>query len=431
MAYFIVETKEQLSNLPKVEKCFVDLVTLSEDNHPKLTSPCVLYYNDYQKGYIIPINHDEGFSLELEVVQSFLQDIPEIYLYDKKWHSYFLDLPQSTDIYFVVPATETVDVQCYTLLHNDFYNRFRYVDTVNALIPISKHYERCECMFEVIRAYTDGNEDLQWFNEYMEAYKWVEEQGIKIDERIFDKYYEPTWKARSIKDDKIYTSYNLYNITSRPTNAFNSINFLALPKDKSRAAFIPSNDKFIEFDFDGYHLRLIANLLNMEIPANESIHIFLGKQYFGKEELTDEEYQESKKITFRQLYNGVEDEVADIELFKYVDTFIKSMWANYQEKGYLILPNGRRLVQDKANPQKLFNYYIQCLETVNNTKKLLKLKQLLQDKCSRVVLVVYDSILIDFAVKDGRDTLDQIKAILEEDNYVVKTQIGNNYDFSS
>ena len=435
MAYFIIETEEQLSNLPKVDKCFIDLITLSEENHPKLTSPCVIYYNDFNKGYIIPINHEEGFSLSLGKVKEFLQDSSVVYLFDKKWHSYFLDTTENyidvyhtiLDIHGEVPS----NLECYTNLHSDFYNKFKYVEDVNKLIPISKHYERCECMFGLLRQYIGEESNLAWQNTYTDAYKWVEEQGIAINEKVFDKYYEPTWKARSIKDGKIYTKYNLYNITSRPTNAFNGINFLALPKDQSRAAFVPQNDRFIEFDFDGYHLRLIANLLNLQIPTDKSIHVFLGQHYFGKEELTDEEYQESKKITFRQLYNGVEDSVANIELFKYVDAFIKSMWANYQEKGYLILPNGRKLVQDKANPQKLFNYYVQCLETVNNTKKIIKLKELLKDKASKVVLVVYDSILIDFAVKDGRDVLNQIKAILEEDNYVVKTQIGNNYDFNS
>ncbi len=172
-------------------------------------------------------------------------------------------------------------------------------------------------------------------------------------------------------------------------------------------------------------------MLSIEIPTNESIHTYLGKQYFGKEELTDGEYQESKKITFRQLYNGVEVVVKHIELFSRVEAFIQEMWTEYESNGYVKLPNGRKLIQDKANPQKLFNYYIQCLETVNNTEKLLKLKELLQNKKSKVVLVVYDSILVDFAKDDGRETLDNIKAILEENNYVVKVQIGNNYDFSN
>lgn len=432
MAYFIVETKEQLSSLPKPSKCFIELITLSEDTHPKLTSPCVLYYNDFQKGYIIPINHSEAFAVTIEDVQTFLQSYSEIYLYDKKWHSYYLDLPQAIDAHLLLPTTETTDSQCYTNLHNDFYNRFKYVDGVNALIPISKHYERCECMFEIVRPLIRESENLPWQNTYIDVYKWVEEQGIRINEKLFDKYYEPTWKARSIKDGKIYTSYNLYNVTSRPTNAFNGINFLAFNKENgSRAAFIPDNDVFVEFDFDAYHPRLIANLLNVEIPLDKSIHTHLGEYYFGKEELTEEEYRESKKITFRQLYNGVEDEVANIPLFKHVDAFVKSMWANYQEKGHVLLPNGRRLVHDKPSPQKLFNYYIQCLETVNNVKKLTKLKKLLEGKKSKVILVVYDSILVDFAMEDGRELLNQIRETLEEDGYIIKVQIGNNYDFSN
>jgi len=435
MAYFIIETEEQLDNLPNSDKCFIDLVTLSEENHPSLTTPCVLYYNDFEKGYIIPINHGEAFSIPIEKIQSKLESCSTIYLFDKKWHSYFLDLPKAVDMHFVlldISSASPTNIDCYTNLHNDFYNRFRYLDDVNKLIPISKHYERCECMYELIRQYIGKESNIDWQNTYTDAYKWVEEQGIAINEKLFDKYFEPTWKARSIKDGKIYTKYNLYNITSRPTNAFNGINFLAFTKDNnSRAAFIPSNDKFIEFDFDGYHLRLIANLLGLEIPTNKSIHEYLGQFYFGKEELTDEEYQESKKITFRQLYNGIDDEATNVELFRYVDAFIQSMWANYQEQGYIVLPNGRKLVQDKANPQKLFNYYVQCLETVNNTEKIIKLKEYLKDKKSKVVLVVYDSILVDYALEDGKETLYRIKEILEENNYVVKVQIGNNYDFSS
>ena len=48
---------------------------------------------------------------------------------------------------------------------------------------------------------------------------------------------------------------------------------------------------------------------------------------------------------------------------------------------------------------------------------------------SKVVLVVYDSILVDFSKEDGRETLDQIRDILQEDNYLVKVQLGKNYDF--
>jgi len=285
-------------------------------------------------------------------------------------------------------------------------------------------------MFEAVRPYVELSGNLPWLNAYTDVYKWVEKQGIKIDEKIFDKYFEPTWKARSIRNGKIYTSYNLYNITSRPTNAFNGINFLALNKENgSRAAFIPENDTFIEFDFDGYHPRLIANLLNIELPTDESIHEVLGQQYFGKEELTPEEYQESKKITFRQMYNGVEDQYKHVPLFEHIAEFIQAMWIEYREMGYITLPNSRKITQENANPQKLFNYYIQCLETANNVKKLTKLKELFKGKNSKVVLVVYDSILIDYSAEDPKGFLSEIKAVLEEDGYRVKAQKGMNYNF--
>ena len=431
--YFIIETEEQLAQLPRPEKCFIELMSMSEHTHPALTTPCVLYYNDFEKGYIIPINHSEAFSLSIDQIEAFLRGIPKIYLLDKKWHSYFLNLPNGIDLYFTLLDIEgkIPDVQCYTPVHLDYYEKFKYSSVVNNYIPISKHYERCECMFEMVKDYVGRESNAEWQNKYTEVYKWVEEQGILVDEKLFDKYFETPWKGRSLRDSKVYSSYNLYNITSRPTNAFNSINFLAFNKENgSRTAFIPENDAFVEFDFDGYHLRLIANKMGTEVPQDESIHEYLGKQYFEKDELTPEEYQEAKKITFRQMYNGVEDEYKHIEFFEDVAIAVDAMWTAYKSNGFLELPNRRNLVLENANPQKLFNYYIQCLETVNNIKKLDKLKSYLQDKQSKVLLVVYDSILIDYAASDGKGTLSHIKDILEADRFKVKAKKGSNYEFS-
>ena len=430
--YFIVETEEQLAQLSRPEKCFIELMSLSEHTHPSLTTPCVLYYNDFQKGYIIPINHSEGFPFSIEKIQTFLQEIPKVYLLDHKWHSYYLDIPNAIDLYFTALDVDgkVEDFQCYTPVHLDFYEKFKYSPTVNTYIPISKHYERCECMFEMVKKYIGLELNTEWQSKYTEVYRWVEEQGILVDEKLFDKYFETPWKARSVKDSRVYSSYNLYNITSRPTNAFNSINFLAFNKENgSRTAFIPQNDIFVEFDFDGYHIRLIADAMHTDIPQNQSIHEYLGKQYFNKEELTPEEYQEAKKITFRQMYNGVEEEYMNIEFFEDVYHTVRAMWTAYTNNGFLELPNGRKLTQENANPQKLFNYYIQCLETVNNVKKLSKLKEYLQNKQSKVLLVVYDSILIDYSVEDGKGTLSDIKNILEEGGYRVKAKKGHNYNF--
>lgn len=432
MAYYIVETVEQLESLPEVSTCYIELITLSEHNHPALTSPCVLYYNDLQKGYILPINHSEGFSLGLEQIQQHLRNIEKVYLVNKKRHLYYLDLPKSIDLVFnILGATgEYKDEKYYTGVHLDFYERFKYREDENSLIPIPKHYERCENLFNSIRQYIGQETNPEWYDKFVEAYKWVEEQGIGVDQKVFDKYFEPAWKSRSIKEGITYTEYNLYNTTSRPTNAFNGINYLALNKENgSRAAFIPINDAFIEFDFDGYHLRLLAKILKIDLPSVTSIHSYLGKQYYGKEELTEEEYQRAKKVTFRQLYNGVEPEYRHIPFLQRVDIFAQKLWRQYESTGHLLLPNSRKIKVESPTPQKLLNYYTQCIETVSNVEKLLALKKLLVNKRSKVVLVVYDSLLIDFSAEDGKGFLKELKDLLESDGHKVKGKKGLDYNF--
>ena len=53
-------------------------------------------------------------------------------------------------------------------------------------------------------------------------------------------------------------------------------------------------------DFDAYHPRLIADIIDYNLPDG-SVHEYFGKQYFGKSNLSEEEYEQSKKITFRFL----------------------------------------------------------------------------------------------------------------------------------
>ncbi len=54
----------------------------------------------------------------------------------------------------------------------------------------------------------------------------------------FEKF-TPAYPRYSLKDNIAYTSYNLYNPTSRPTSAYNSVNFAAIPKkEEFRKCFI-------------------------------------------------------------------------------------------------------------------------------------------------------------------------------------------------
>jgi hypothetical protein len=241
----------------------------------------------------------------------------------------------------------------------------------------------------------------------------------------------------SVANDTVYTSYNLYNITARPTNAFNGINFLAIPKDeKHRTCFVPKNDYFVEFDFDAYHLRLIAKLIGYTFSDNkESIHTQLAKQYFNTDTVTDEQYKESKVISFRQLYGGIESQYKHIDFFNHLSTFIDEQWNAYKRSGAIILPTGRIFRTVKGmNKLKLFNYIIQNTETKQNVKKINAIHELIatHNYASRLVLITYDSFLLDYSISDGKDALINIKNVLqgtENDFMLVKHKHGKNYFF--
>mgnify|MGYP003653664010 CR=1 FL=1 len=430
--YFIIENQEQLSQLEVSDEAFIQVITSNDYYHPKLTKASLVYYNNSKKGYIFVINHSEGFSLDIKLVEDFLNKHAKIYLLDKKLHSYFLDLPKSIDVQFICidKNNEYNPFECNTTVHRDFYLRHPIMPTLNEVIPISKHYEKCQCLYQLVKDYFDLEMDIELQDKLVTAYKKVEETGIKVDLSCFNKKFEFNHKEYSLKGNTVYSYYNLYNLTARPTNSFNSINFLAIPKDAEfRKCFVPSNDFLVEFDFDAYHLRLISKLIGFE-PPKESMHHYLGRLYFGVDEITEEQYKESKAITFKQLYGGIEEQYQHIDFFKSLNEFIDGEWKKYNAHKALILPTGRILKKlPGMNKLKVFNYIIQNLETKENIYKILEVNRLLADKKTSLILITYDSFLFDFAQEDGKELLKEIKAVLESGNMIVKHKYGVNYAF--
>lgn len=432
--YFIVETIEQFQQMSPVGECFVQLISGNDKFHPKLSYPSSLYYNDGNKGYILPFKHSESFSLDFKLVQDFLSKHKIVYLIDKKYHSYYLDLNNTVDINFIyIDQTNNYEpFDCETLLQHNYYSKFSNLSYVNEIIPISKHYERCQCLYDIVKIYFGLEADIEFQDRLVSAYKKIEQNPIKIDQEKFLLKYELINPIFSKYKDSIYSYYNLYNLTGRPTNSFNGINFLAIPKEKEfRECFIPKNSYLVEFDFDAYHLRLIGKLINYNW-GQESIHTLLGKQYFNKEELTEQEYSESKTITFKQLYGGVNKKYLHIEFFSKMNSYIEDLWENYKRQRAISLPTGRILkYSSEMNKLKLFNYVIQNQETLANVFKIERINQYLEEKKLRtkLLLITYDSFLFDFYVNDGKKTLLALKSILEEDGMVVKHRYGLNYSF--
>ena len=47
---------------------------------------------------------------------------------------------------------------------------------------------------------------------------------------------------KHISKGKLYTKYNLWTSTGRPSNSFGNVNFAALPPEKRESHSIPEND---------------------------------------------------------------------------------------------------------------------------------------------------------------------------------------------
>jgi hypothetical protein len=424
--YYIVETEEQLNRLHcSGNECYIRIIPMNDEYHSALTSPCLIYFRTFEdKGYIFPINHSEAFKLDFNKVIEWVESKYEkIYTINKKECLYYFDSPKLIDIPYDTPN--------YSRFRESIYHKYSYLPFCNSLVPISKHYETEEEIFNEIKEKLPIEVNEFYNDTFPKVFKLIEEQGLRIHIDYFNKYFKYNEKEWFIHGETVHTKYNLYNLTTRPTNSFNGVNFAALNKnDGSRTVFIPKNDLFFEFDYDAYHVRILANLIGFPLDR-ESVHNQLGKMYFSKEELTDEEYAKSKELTFKQLYGGVFKEYREIPFFKAMNEYVEKLWELFNATEELELVGGKILKKEQIQnptPNKILNYIIQSAETYNNVISVKKVIDYLENKQSKVILYTYDSFLIDYSSVDGKEVLKEIKKLLENNKYVVKVAYGNNYN---
>jgi hypothetical protein len=264
----------------------------------------------------------------------------------------------------------------------------------------------------------------------IENFAEIERNGLFINKEIFIEKFQPNDDV----DDKVYTEYNLYTTTGRPSNKFGGINYAALNKeDGCREAFQSRFEQgfLLEYDYDAFHVRLIADLIDYQLPY-ESIHTYFGRQYFNKPELSADEYEQSKQITFRLLYGGIDKDFEQIPFFGETKQYIQSLWKSFNRKGYVETPRLKRKLYKEylpdMNANKLFNYMLQATETEHNLVILDKVNKAMQRHNSELILYTYDSILFDYDMGDGKRFIIQMKNILSENGkYPVKIKAGSNY----
>jgi hypothetical protein len=424
--FYIIEKNNSLDAIQKLIRlgCYVDIIPTNFNYHPKLTSTVAVYIKllHSDKGYIIPINHDEGINVDKERVYSILSSTEKLYTLNKKELLYHFNLQGAIDLSLLYSMSKYDKLEYSRLnkLINPFYSRYNDIANINQIIPLSKLYEVSENIYSSIKEVIDYEipNGFDFYNKTAtNVFFLLEQSGVGIKYDAFNSIFKPKNTLYNTLDNKVLTQYNLYNTTSRPTNSFNSVNFAAIPHtEEHRKCFTPANDYFVEFDFDGYHLRLLAEQIEYALTS-DSAHKQLARLYFNKKEITDDEYKEAKQINFHAIYGKIPEKYSFLEIFTRIDDYIKELWKRYKDDGEVLAPiSGKPFTASlKAmNPQKLMNYVMQSLETSRNIVVLKKLLKYLQTKKTTISLYTYDSIIMDFDKEDGKDTLENIKSIMEE-----------------
>ena len=424
--FYVIERSSQLPT--DFGDCFVRFIPKNNNFHPALTELSLVYVRplDDKKGYIICLNHNESFSIDKEEITNWLlSNTVRLMVLDKKEAMHWVPSLSNKlfDINFI-EYTDTTDVS--TRCTDYYYRQYPSLFNINCLIPISKHYEESEILFSkvesIIKKYTLLDTSFQ-FNNFRttNVFYEIEKNGIKADKNCYIEYYKDklTNPEYNLHKGKLYTQYNLYTTTSRPSNTFNNINFAALNKDNGeRKCYKPENDMFVEMDFQGYHPRLIGEMVNFPFLNTRNTYETLA-------ETLNVTPQEAKELTFKQLYGGVWSEYQDKPFFKQVAMYIDDMWDTYQYGGHIRTENKIfiRGQIENITPQKLFNYVVQSKETSNNVELLELVLNYLKDKKTKIVLYTYDAFLFDYNKEDG-EIFTTITQMLQ---YPVSVKQGKSY----
>lgn len=419
--YWLIENDEQLNSFKElnIKEAFIELILGNDNIHPILNNLVAVYIKPFNsKGYLISLNHNDTTSLDFNKVKEIIDSFTLIYVLDKKRFLYFFQNKQTIDLYFYINFT-IKDIPIY----NFYYNKYGDIPYVNKIIPIVKHYQYCEELFSKIKDLSIQNNIF--YDKLTYVFYYIENNGIHIDKELFDTHYQLNNPNFNIKDNTIYTYYNLYNMTGRPSNSFNNINFMALNKtDGTRDSFIPKNDYFVEIDISAYHPTLIGQMLNFDFK-NKTPYEYLSTEANIK-------LEEAKEIMFQNIYGGIKHKYKNIEFFKQLQILIDNNWEMFNNSGEVIVPISSYCFKkdklDDMNPYKLFNYILQQTETATNVNILWDIIKLIKNKKSQIVLYVYDSILLDLDLKE-KHLVEDINNIFTKYGLNIKIKKGKTYNF--
>ena len=315
--------------------------------------------------------------------------------------------------YDVIP----IHREFYTMMIHQIKNQFKFKN-LHFSIPLTSWVEtaeaflqHCEHLYKRYEA-TELDPAFQFINQVtIPTLTAIETSGLQTT------------------DGLVYSDYNIYTSTGRPSNAFGGINFAALNKnDGTREKFVSrfgENGTLVQFDYEAFHLRLAGKLMDYQLPPT-SLHSYLAQQYYGVDEVTEEQYEESKARTFALMY-GQSDDTGGVEFFQKIKAYSSKLWDEYLQNGFVLSGTGRKVILADPSKNKVFNYMMQLTETEEAISRVEDVCNFLGMMESKVILYTYDAILLDVH-NDELNSMENVANLLSAGGFPVRQYRGANYD---
>jgi DNA polymerase I-like protein with 3'-5' exonuclease and polymerase domains len=406
----------QLTNRLREETTYVYPVTVDAFLHPIQNKLSSLHFR-FEDGtfYTVSVSHPDAPHFDIDLSEAYKL----VTLYQKE----LLHLTNATNVIDLATMlhlnNEVIPIyrEFYTMGMHQIKNQFKFKN-LHYSIPLTSWVETAEAFLQhcehLYKAYDsmERNSAFQFINQVtIPTLTTIERSGIQTT------------------DGLVYSDYNIYTSTGRPSNAFGGINFAALNKnDGSREKFISrfgENGTLVQFDYEAFHLRLAGKLMNYYLPPT-SLHTYLAQQYYENYTITKEQYEESKARTFAIMY-GQSDDTGGVEFFQKIKEYSSKLWDEYRQNGFVLSGTGRKVTLFEPTKNKVFNYMMQLTETEEAISRVKDVCNFLEMMKSKVVLYTYDAILLDVH-NDELDFMDKVSNLLSAGGFPVRQYRGHNYN---
>tara|TARA_Y100000034_G_scaffold136397_1_gene212610 strand:- start:1491 stop:2693 length:1203 start_codon:yes stop_codon:yes gene_type:complete len=282
------------------------------------------------------------------------------------------------------------------------FNDYCFYDLVPESFVMEYFDIKSQITDHVLNSYVKP-ENYSFLLELSELIYNIEKNKLHVDLSALDgKLYESRTRKFKEKLSRIrpHISYNVFGtITGRLTTKKDSFPILTLDKNY-RHTILPTNDWFIELDFNAAELRCLLALNNQSQPE-EDIHQWHGRIFNHLLNCTMSREEIKRKI-FGWLYGPPNASLGIPEVQRYYDK--EKALQNYWDGEKIINPFGREVKADKFHA---LNALIQSTTSDTFLRRAIAVNKLLEGKNSFTMGLIHDSMVIDFDRKD-KDILENL-----------------------